>query len=161
MAHTPKESEDLLRDATALVARISLETDDWPDPVVIGFRPNGAASLFFGEDPVYQFNRNDELRRSYWHGQRIKAKHGRLISLVRKPHGAQLRFIDCDLGERQTACCVADLIERLGQLRAALASRSIRVIDEVPAQTELLARIRGWLDALPPVPVIADSPRIQ
>ena len=70
--------EDLLREATALVERIELVPHrdrqfDASEPIVVGFRADGALSIFFGDDPVYQFNAAGELRRAYCDGLLFKA----------------------------------------------------------------------------------------
>ena len=90
MARDESSREDLLREATALVERIELRitapisaAHDRDDHVVVGFRANGAASFFFGDDPVYQFNSAGQLRRAYCGGLLFKATHGRLVSLQR------------------------------------------------------------------------------
>src|SRR5204863_2544475 len=78
MAREESSREDLLREATALVERIELipngSTSD--GRIVAGFRRNGALSVFFGEDPVYQFNAAGELRRAYTDGKLLKADRG-------------------------------------------------------------------------------------
>ena len=98
MARDQSSREDLLREATALVERIELRIagpmsvkHDRDDHVVVGFRANGSASFFFGEDPVYQFNSAGQLRRAYCGGLLIKAAHGRLVSLQRSC-GSRTRF---------------------------------------------------------------------
>ena len=48
-----------MAEATALVERVELKLPDADDRVVVGFRRNGCASVFFGPDPVYQFTTDD------------------------------------------------------------------------------------------------------
>ncbi len=64
MARHEEEREDLMRDAKALVDRIELVVPGFEEPVVVGFRTNGAASFYFGQDAVYHFNSQLELRRA-------------------------------------------------------------------------------------------------
>ena len=161
MSHASKETEELLRDATALVERLSLQTPDWPDHVVVGFRSNGSASIFFGEDPVYQFNNKHELRRSYWRGQRIKSESGKLFALVPEPDVSRLRFVGRDFDEGQTHGYLAELTGRLEQLRTALANGNVQVVGQMPPDHDLLPRVITWIEALPATPAIAHSPRIQ
>src|SRR5437588_282047 len=84
MARETTDREDLLREATALVERAELAVADWPEPVVIGFRRDGAASIYFGGDPVYQFNARGELRRAFVADRLFKAEHGILAALDRQ-----------------------------------------------------------------------------
>src|SRR5215212_742956 len=102
MARDESSREDLLREATALVERIELRprATDFStaasklidQPIVAGFRRDGALSIFFGEDRVYQFNPAGELRRAYCNGKLLKATRGRLASLdrARTQHEVQL-----------------------------------------------------------------------
>ena len=73
MARNQSDREDLLREATALVERAELRISGWSEPVVVGFRRGGGASLFFGGKEVYQFNAGGELRRAFVAGRLIKA----------------------------------------------------------------------------------------
>ena len=50
MARQEQEREDLLREAVALVERIEVQTAREQGTVVIGFRRDGAASVYF-DDP--------------------------------------------------------------------------------------------------------------
>lgn len=68
MARDESRREDLLREATAFVERIELVPSSSTSkaaetPIVVGFRADGALSVFFGEDPAYQFNAAGELLR--------------------------------------------------------------------------------------------------
>ena len=61
MAHDDGHREDLSAEATALVRRAEFVAPaaDRPNdesPLVAGFRRDGSLSVYFGEDPVYQFN---------------------------------------------------------------------------------------------------------
>src|SRR5215216_4505512 len=93
MAREGSSREDLLREATALVERIELlprttdrsmvASDLVGEHIIAGFRRDGALSIFFGEDPVYQFNAAGALRRAYCDGKLLKAARGRLAALQR------------------------------------------------------------------------------
>src|SRR5688500_7447259 len=84
MARHESDREDILREAAALVERAELVVPGENEPVVIGFRTGGAASVFFGGDPVYQFNSQGELRRAFVRGLLYKAERGRLVELRRE-----------------------------------------------------------------------------
>src|SRR3954447_20411722 len=84
MSRHESDREDLLREATALVERIELTVGGFDLPVVCGFRRDGAASFYFGADPVYQFNAVGQLRRAFVAGRLIKAERGRLVALSRE-----------------------------------------------------------------------------
>ena len=52
MALHEQDREDLLSEATALVQRVELRVEGFAEPVIVGFRRGGEASVFFGADPV-------------------------------------------------------------------------------------------------------------
>ena len=72
MAREEADREDLMREATALVQRAEFSAGG--KPVFVGFRTNGAASVFFDSDPVYQFNSNGELRRAFVAGDALQSR---------------------------------------------------------------------------------------
>ena len=161
MARDQQPREDLLRDATALVERVSFQAGYWTEPVVVGFRSNGAASIYFGEDPVYQFNCDDELRRSHWRGKRIKAQQRQLQLLRQQPGSSRLQLSNADLDADQTKEFLDELTKRLELLRTAIFQRNLRVIGQVPEQPDLLPRLHSWLESLGSCPTIAISPSAQ
>lgn len=166
MARHESDREDLLREATALVERIELtnqhgtpraiETVDAADAaaishdqsaanLVIGFRANGAASFFFGADPVYHFNTAGELRRAYGDGVLYKAVRRQLVALrrVRQPHEVQLQC--CELSPGELAAFVDCLQRRLHDLASDLHAGKLQTVGQVPATTDVLSRVRTWL----------------
>ncbi|TWT92036.1 hypothetical protein Pla52n_63320 [Stieleria varia] len=69
--------------------------------VVIGFRSGGQASIYCGEEPVFQFNGSGELRRVYDQGQRYAADAGRLVHLQRIAKVSRLQLVPQPIsGER-------------------------------------------------------------
>ena len=64
MARSEHDAEDLIRDATALTERAEFRLPDAAHPVIVGFRPDGCASFFFGLDEVFHFNSQANLRRA-------------------------------------------------------------------------------------------------
>lgn len=56
MAREEADREDLLDEGRALVDRAAFAVAPFAEPVFIGFRWDGAASVFFGPDRVYHFN---------------------------------------------------------------------------------------------------------
>jgi hypothetical protein len=161
MSREEHDREDLLREATALVERIELvaaspATD--AKPIVIGFRRNGALSIFFGADPVYQFNAAGELRRAYRDGLLYKAERGRLVSLEQRRTLHEVQLVRRDLTEAECQDFVLQMQRHLGELRTKLADGSLLVAGQVPVGGTAFDRVRAWLvghDGLP----IAASPR--
>jgi hypothetical protein len=148
MARDETDREDLLREATALVERIELVltvAEPGAEAIVAGFRRDGALSVFFGADPVYQFNAAGELRRAYCDGLLYKAERGRLISLERVRTPNEVQLLRRDLSDEQQQKCLTQIGERLRTLSAELDRGTLRVIGQVPAIADVLGRVRKWL----------------
>ncbi len=129
--------------------------------MVIGFRQNGAGSVFFGADPVYQFNMANELRRAYRDGRLIKAEAGKLIELERRRADGQVQLIRRALDDAEIAEFLAAVRVRLRQLQDALEPNEFNLLGQVPAQGDVVARIVAWLASLPADIVIAAKANVS
>jgi hypothetical protein len=165
MAREESEREDLLREATALVERIELQItsstggeDAESVPIVIGFRSNGAISIFFGGDPVYQFNAAGALRRAYCDGALFKATHGKLISLERVRRPDEVQLLSRELTNGEEAAFMFRMQDRLRALAISLERGSFRINGQVPTGADVLHRVKQWLAAHDGMP-IAKTPR--
>lgn len=161
MASQSTDREDLLREATALVERAELCVPGWEEPLIIGFRRDGSASFFLGADPVYQFNSAGELRRAYVGGLLYKAEKGRLVSLRRERSAGESALVRHELSIEETNSLLAAMQEQLGRLRDALAGGEGTILRQVPADSDVLGRIRKWLAALPQTTAIAAAPNVR
>ena len=81
MAKQTQDREDLMREGTAMPLRGRLLIEGIE--VVIGFRPAGQCSLYWNQDPVFQFDAQHQLRRAFVDSRRLKALDGRLAYLKR------------------------------------------------------------------------------
>ena len=162
MAREPSEREDLLRDATALVERIELAPPgaSVDDHIVVGFRDDGAVSFFFGDEPVYQFNTAHRLRRAYGDDRLVKAVRGRLIALRRTREAGEVQLLRRELTGDEQEAFVTHLRTELARLAAGLDEGSYRVVGQVPAGADVLARVRTWL-AAHDRPEVATTPHVQ
>jgi hypothetical protein len=160
MARETHEREDLLRDARALVPRVQLrvQMSDGEAVVFAGFRGD-ALSLYFGDDPVYHFNAQGQLRRAYAADRLIKANRGRLIAMRRERSAGEVALQSEPLPDAQQQQFLADLAGRLATLLAALGAGQFRVEGQEPADGDAIARLAAWL-ANNPSPTPAASPRI-
>src|SRR5579862_7381213 len=77
-------SEDRIRDATALVERIELRSAEGGQTIDAGFRDDGRLSLYFGDDPYYQFDAAGRLRRSFVDGRIVLSQGSGLKALTRE-----------------------------------------------------------------------------
>src|SRR5437660_6544175 len=149
MSRRESDREDLLREATALVARAELNVAGFEQPIVVGFRRDGSASFYFGAERVYQFNTARELRRAYIGGLLYKAERGRLISLTRERSEAAVVLHRVELTDEETIALLDVLRKRLVTLHDAFEAGQLEVTGQVPANADVASRISDWLAAIP------------
>lgn len=133
MAIENQRREDLLRDATTYPKRILFKTTSPASPpsvstptedcqeLFLGFRADGGWSIYFDEDPVYQFNSIHQLRRAYCLGQRYEAANGKLLHLQRTAQGGRVQLTRQALAENSAASLLAEC-----QAALQLAARNIQ-----------------------------------
>lgn len=161
MARQESDREDILREATALIERAELRIPDFGEAVIVGFRRDGSASVFFGPDPVYQFNSRSELRRAFVDGQLLKAEDGRLASLRRERTSDAVHLVRHDFTDVEQNTLLASMHAQLQSLRSAIEANQASVVGQVPAERDVLGRIKQWLEQLPATISIAARPNVQ
>ncbi|MCA9226861.1 MAG: hypothetical protein KDA47_14665 [Planctomycetales bacterium] len=162
MARHESDREDLLREATALVRRIELRLPDLTEAIVVGFRRDGAASFFFGFDPVFQFRATGELRRAFRDGLLIKADSGRLVALRRSRTEHESLLLSRELPPDETQALLDDLCDRLNHLHRALVAAEYEIVGQAPHDEPLVEAVLAEVQRLLGRPiVIADTPRVQ
>ncbi|HTQ37693.1 MAG TPA: hypothetical protein VMJ32_01625 [Pirellulales bacterium] len=160
MAREEVNREDLLRQATALAARVELAAAGCEEPIVAGFRRDGAASFFFGQQVVYQFNAANQLRRAFLNGRLYKAHCGRLVQLTRHRTAESVDLLHHNLNDAETAQFLADALSRLQSLHRMLSTLQLRIVGQVPTEVDVPGRVRAWLAMLPDMIPVASSPRV-
>lgn len=147
MARRETDREDLLRDATALVERIELARHNArpSEHVTAGFRAGGEASIFFGADPVYQFDASGQLRRAFCDALLFKAVRGRLVSLRRVRRQDEVQLLRHELTQAEQQAFLARMDERLRGLAAELDRGAYKVVGQVPGDSDVLGRVKAWL----------------
>ena len=160
MPRQQHDREDLLREATALVERISLRLSGHDKEIVVGFRRDGSASIYWGGSRVYQFTSGGHLRRAFVGDLLYKAEQGRLISLMRERKNDVVELTRRALSETQAQTFLIEMRERLERLHDALAKKSFTVLGQVSAEGDLLDRTACWLDEFVGRVEIAQSPRV-
>lgn len=161
MARQTEDREDLLRDATAFDRRISfsIELDDKPVEIFAGFRPAGAVSFYFGADPVYQFNSQNELRRAYFHGRLVKAELGRLFFWSQHRTENSLEMQREEMHDREQEVFCRNLLKNLAAVRQAISDNNFNLIGVVPEQTDVMQNLLRWLMDFSELK-IADTPNV-
>jgi hypothetical protein len=161
MARQEQDCEDLLREARALVERIEVRTASEPEPVVIGFRRDGAASVYFGASPAYHFNARNELRRAYVGDQLWKAQAGRLVTMKRERGANEVKLLTREISETEQQSALDALRTQLSQLATDLSTAERHtVIGQVPEDRDVFARVLAWLRELPEEIVVAERPNV-
>lgn len=161
MARQEHAREDLLAEATALVERAEFLLRRIVEPIVIGFRRNGAASVYFGQDEAYHFDSAGRLRRAFFAGRLYKADRGRLASLDRRRTDEAVELQRHDLTEAETAQFLDRMQRQLGELKSAAAAGKLDWQRVVPDSGETRRKIVEWLANLPEKIEIARSARVN
>jgi hypothetical protein len=155
MAREESSHEDLLREATALVERIELITSRSTSDghIVAGFRSNGALSIFFGEDPVYQFNAAGELRRAYANGKLLKADRGRLTALQRVRTQKEVQLVRHELNETDMTHFQIQMANHLQAFAELINTNAFEVAGKVPPDADVVGRLKRWFATHSDVPI--------
>lgn len=161
MARQAHDREDLLAEATALVRRAELITDDAPRPLVFGFRANGCASAYFSADWALHFNSHGALRRAYLDGRLITAERGALFALDRHRTSDEVELRRRPLSPAESAQLLVDAHDRLQALRTALATGAARIRRAVWEQGDPVREIAAWIERLPSPLEIAAEPHAR
>ncbi len=159
MPREEHDREDLMAEAKALVERVSLEIDGYDGHVVIGFRRDRSASFYFSLQRVYQFTSNGQLRRAFIGDLLFKAERRQLVSLRRERHAQVVDLLRHVLDSAAADALMVEMRSHLHALRDALAQGNFELVGQVPAEPNVIARIRGWLDEFADRIEIAHSPR--
>lgn len=148
MARHETDREDLLVEATALRERVELAVPGEAEPVVAGFRDNGWFSVYFGADPVYHFDKEGRLRRAFVGGNLYRSQARTLARLTRTRTDSATTLIRHDLDAAELDDFLSAMQYRLDRLIAALEQHAVQVVRQVPAEEDLLSRLRrALLDA--------------
>lgn len=107
------------------------QQDEWE--LFVGLRADERWSIYFNEQPVLQFNRQNQLRRLFAGDTRYAANHGKLYRLDRSHLGGQVRLQQVPLDEANQAAVLAVCQQFLTEAVQALQSNRARRIGEFPA----------------------------
>ncbi len=137
MAINREKREDLMRDATAYNRRLLLQRAASGEAVFVGFRKQGGWSVYFGEDPVFQFNARGELRRVHVDAQNYAAYDGRLCHLQRDKLGGHVEIQRIYLAATEHQL-LADCHHRLIQLAEMIRSNHFDDVQRFPSDDDQL-----------------------
>ncbi len=157
--------EDLMREATAYPRRLLLDHPSC-QAIFVGLRAQGGWSVYFGEDPVYQFNAQCKLRRVHFEQRNYAAEQGKLLKLSRQ-RVTNLSSRDQNSGgrielariheEQDEQRVLQDCHNRMEALRHWIERGAVRVANQFPKDGELVGEFAELLDGLSSGIVIADA----
>jgi hypothetical protein len=160
MPRQENSREDILAEATALVERAECTAADEAEPIVVGFRSGGAASIYFGQDAAYHFDSERRLRRAYLGGLLYKADRGRLASLQRRRTGVEVQLVRHDLSDSELAAFLDEMQGRIERLKTAARSANVHWLRQV-TEDGVSGKIVAWLAELPGRIEIAQTARVR
>lgn len=140
MAKHESDREDLIREAVALSSRVEFRCSGVDQVVTAGFRPNGALSLFFDQDPVYQFDPEGRLRRAFVDGYLFRSQHSGLARLERQRTDSDTILLRYDLSPEELDAFRLRMLSTLEPLFQALETGSVAVLRVVPEGDESILR---------------------
>lgn len=162
MAREESDREDILREATALVERAELRIDGVAEPLVFGFRANGALSLFVTQDEVYHFDAEGAWRRGYFQGRLLKAVRGQMVELIRERTEQATVLRSRPLSSREQAEHEARWARRRTWLREAMDEGRCERVGVISASgADPVALLAGWIMEKADPLRIADRPHLR
>lgn len=119
MARNEADKEDLIADATALIERAEYchaHTHSTDKIVTVGFRRDDSLSLYFDQDPFYQFTSDGLLRRAYENGFLYRSQQDTLSKLNRIRNAQQTTLNKTDLNSTELDDFQQRMLQRLNSL---------------------------------------------
>jgi hypothetical protein len=141
-------SEDPMRELVALAERVELRSPGRAGTIVAGFRRDRRLSVYFGDDPYYQFDLDGRLRRAFVDGRLFRTQGNGLAALTRATTADATLLLRRDLNPRELEAFLRGMLEQVGSLREALAGGSLEVVRQVPEGSVITGRLVGSLDAI-------------
>jgi hypothetical protein len=141
------DKEDLIADAVALIdrAEYSVKVDGAAEPEIVtaGFRRDQSLSVYFDQDPFYQFDSSGLLRRSYAGGFLFRSQGTTLARIQRQRTNGQVTLLRTDLTPIQLREFQDNMRLRLQTLKNAIHTKMavrLRSVTELPEFDSTLTR---------------------
>jgi hypothetical protein len=138
MARHESDREDLMQEATGLTRRAEWQVPFFPEPVVAGFKRNGACSVYFGAEPVLQFDTSGGLRRAFFEGCLFRTQGTTLARLRRNRTDSESELLRHDLDESELAAFRVQAASWLYQLLQAIVDGEAIRLRQIPEQGEVV-----------------------
>lgn len=131
MARHETDREDLWAEAVAMTSRVELSIEGQLFPLLIGYRDNGWCSIYFGQDEMWQFTTDGELRRAFRHGDLFRSQGTTLARLQRQRSAEETTLLRHDLTPDELARFQRETYDRMRQLQEAISSGRVSIRREV------------------------------
>ena len=131
MARQESDREDLIREATALVERIEIRQPGNSFETVIGFKRTGGLSIYFGADPVYQFDSTGAFRRGYLNGCLLRTQGTTIAELTRQRTETESHLLRRDMESGELAQVRENALAQLRRLARQLEAGEPEVLRSV------------------------------
>lgn len=135
------DSENPMRDAVALTERIELRGNGYRNAIIAGFHRDGRLSLYFGEDPYYQFDPSGRLRRALVGGRLFRTQGTALAVLTRAASEEAALLVRHDLEPDELGQFLRVMLALVGELRAGLVAGVFEVVRQIPADAAIVERL--------------------
>ncbi len=145
MARHETDRDDLLQEATALVRRVEFRVPFLKEPIVAGFKRSGAWSVYFGADPVIQFDAESRLRRACVDGFLFRTQGSTLARLERVHSSDETILLRHDLTDREWVAFRERMHGQLSQLHAAMENGFAEPLRQVPELDDVMSDVRDSL----------------
>ncbi len=143
MARNESDREDLIREAVALTNRAEFQLNGVEGVITAGYRSNEALSLFFDQDPVYQFDPEGRLRRAFVDGYLFRSQHTGLARLERQRTNTETILLRYDLTTDELEAFRRQMLVRLESLFQALETGRVKLLRVVPEGDERILQKVG------------------
>lgn len=179
MAQLEADKEDLIREASALVDRFEFGSvppgdpktaptgaspqtvdSDGSDRIVAGYRRNDSFSIYFGQNPFYQFTSDLGLRRAWEDGFLFRSEGTTLARLQRRRSASVTQLVRTDLDAVQLDEFQRRMTQRLQQFETQLRDGHSKVLRSVSETGRTAADVLASLTAILQKPAPFLAPRI-
>ena len=141
MAQIEEDREDLLREATALRARIQLAVPSITEPVTCGFRQGDFLSIYYGQDLAYHFDSEGALRRAFVEGLLFRSQGTTLARLTRLRTAQETTLTRYDLTAPECGEFLGTMQQHLQILARGLVDPETQVRGQVPSESDLRPKL--------------------
>lgn len=140
MARVEADREDLLGEAVAMTRRMEVRFENMDGAVVMGFRPAGWFSIYFGGNLMYQFDSSGQLRRAFQHGLLYRTQGTVLAQLERQRSPTETVLVRRDLTPEFLSVFRNSLHEKLRSLRGQLQANLAQIVRRIPQNDSTLEK---------------------